>query len=79
MTAPEMPVQFAPSELAGGSSEYQRAYDNARGTDIRRMITTGRSGIAVVDYRSTIGDYIFLGTSLQNALAPMLAEDRAPR
>jgi hypothetical protein len=72
MTAQEMPVEFAPSELTGGRSEHSRAYDNARGTDVRRMVTTARSGIAVVDYRSTVGDYVFTDTALRNALSEML-------
>lgn len=78
MTAPEMPVEFAPSEIAGGKSEYFRVYDDARGTDVRRMVTTGKAGVAVVDYRSTVGDYVFRDTALRNVLAEMLGEKGTP-
>jgi hypothetical protein len=73
-----MSVEFAPSEIAGGKSEYSRAYDAARGTDLRRMVTGRGSSFAVVDLMSTVGDHVFYSSALRTSLGAMLGADLVP-
>jgi hypothetical protein len=76
MTADEMPIAFAPQKVSGGEPSFDRAYDNRIGADVRRMVVTSRRGTAVMIYQSVVGDYVFSGSSLQDSLRRLVADDQ---
>lgn len=59
LTADAMPVSFGYGALARGTHTYTQAVDRNFGTDVKRMVIDGPDEWAIVDVRSTVGNYVF--------------------
>lgn len=59
LTAEDMPVLFGYGSLARGTHTYSQAIDRNFGTSVKRMVIESPSEWAIVDVRSTVGNYVF--------------------